>query len=122
MRSPLTRGAFFSAPICGAPVAREARPTGSICLTIAVRAGVFSAHPEQPVTVDLDGRPIYTWDFLFENNAERSIKILNLPRSAVNEEGSSEFDVQCATTGQPLDGGNFSRLSRIGVGVGEHPS
>ncbi|MGC2778814.1 MAG: hypothetical protein WA418_24610, partial [Bradyrhizobium sp.] len=34
------------------------RPTGVVRLTIAVRGAVFNTHPEQTVTVALDGHPI----------------------------------------------------------------
>jgi hypothetical protein len=63
------------------------KPGGPIRLTMVVRPSVFEKHPHQVIDVILNGRQIETWEFSFDAKSGNSIKILNLPSSAVDEGG-----------------------------------
>ena len=63
------------------------KANGTIRLTIAARAAVFSTHPTQTITILRDRRPVESWEFIFEPDNIRSIKVLNLPSSAIDADG-----------------------------------
>jgi hypothetical protein len=67
------------------------RPDGAVRLTLAVRAAVFETHPDQRVAVMIDGREIESWDFHFDAKPEAAPKLLNLPPSAVGDDGYLNF-------------------------------
>jgi hypothetical protein len=92
-------------------------PTGKVRLTFAVRAALFSGHPEQTVTVELGERAVETWSFLFDAEEKASVRVLELPASAVDEGGYLTLTFTVARPASPLRAGISEDARELGLGI-----
>lgn len=60
---------------------------GTIRLAVAARAAVFPTHPQQRVSVSLNGHAIESWEFAYDPETVRWTRILNVPSSALDDGG-----------------------------------
>jgi len=93
------------------------RPDGGVRLTLSVRAPMFESHPDQRVAVVFDGHAIETWDFHRDTDSDISPRVLDLPASAVDEQGYLNLAFRVERPFCPLAAGLSNDPRELGIGL-----